>query len=194
MSKILHKVSKSISDFPSFPETQAKMPEYTLAEEVYDVMDVIVELGYVLFFGFVAPEVITLFLMSNMLRVHAFGWKLVYTMQRPFPDGASGLGVVFERVFHVMARCAVACNIVLILLTNSGEDVHHDSFEFLKEYFSRPAEGAGRERDWKSMLTVFFCHGWQHQHVTLFHRPGHPRYTCRCRPDSEEESGDTDAS
>merc|ERR1719456_1206524 len=144
MSKILHKVSKSISDFPSFPETQAKMPEYTLAEEVYDVMDVIIELGYVLFFGFVAPEVITLFLLSNLLRVHAFGWKLVYTMQRPFPHGASGLGVVFERVFHVMSRCAVACNIILILLTTSEQDAQHDTFEWLKEYLSRPETGMER--------------------------------------------------
>lgn len=152
----MQNLAEKMNSMPSFPETQARMPQYTLAEEVYDVMDVIVELGYVLFFGFVAPEVISLFLISNMLRLHALGWKLVYTMQRPFPDMASGLGVVFERVFRVMSRCAVACNIVLILLTNSEENANHDAFQWLKELISRPATGDARDRDWKSMLAVFF--------------------------------------
>merc|ERR1719498_2138506 len=102
--KRLSDVITSENMFPSYPETQAHLPEYTVAEEVYDIMDVIIELGFVLFFGFVCPEVITLFFLSNSMRLHALGWKLVYTMRRPFPDSASGLGTVFEHVFALMAR------------------------------------------------------------------------------------------
>jgi hypothetical protein len=142
--------------YPSFAETQGKMPEYTLAEEVYDVMDVIVELGYVLFFGFVAPEVLTLFLMSNCLRLHALGVKLVYTMRRPFPVCAPGLGVVFYKIFRLMSRAAVACNILVLLLTNSDFRGKSDYFLWLKELLSTPLEGSERSRDWKSMIVVFF--------------------------------------
>lgn len=141
---------------PSYVESQAHMPKYSLSEEIYDSMDCIVELGYVLFFGFVAPEIVFLFLLSNLLRVHVLGKKLVNAMRRPVPSKSAGLGTIFDHVFYMTSRLAVACNIILILLTTSEDPANRDSLNGLKELLSRPTEGAGRERDWKTLIVVFF--------------------------------------
>lgn len=139
-----------------YPEAQAKMNEYSLAEEITDRMDVWVELGYVLFFGLVAPEVILLFLLSNLFRIHATGWKLAVTMRRPFPEGSAGIGKSFSTIFSIMSHCAVASNIVLLLIQNSAGPEGQDLLRWLKLAVGNPAEGERRDLDWKLMFGTFW--------------------------------------
>mmetsp|Transcript_58105 Transcript_58105/g.138234 ORF Transcript_58105/g.138234 Transcript_58105/m.138234 type:complete len:1087 (-) Transcript_58105:131-3391(-) len=145
----------SIARSRSYPEAQSRLPEYTELEAIADRMDVIVELGYVLFFGLVAPEVVLLFIMSTMIRLHAMGWKLVLAMRRPFPSAASGLGVAFEHVQVIMSQAAVACNVVLILITNAARPADYDLFQWLRGTLTTPDESMDRLHDYKAMLTMF---------------------------------------
>jgi len=147
--------SSTVPDL-SFPEAQAKMLEYTPTEEIYDRMDVWVELGYVLFFGLIVPDIILLFLVSNLMRVHALGWKLSYTMRRPLPDGSDGIGNTFRKIFKAMAQVAVGSNIVLLLINNaSGTLPEEDLFNEFKAAVGTADHNVTRNQDWKLMLTVF---------------------------------------
>jgi len=139
----------------SYPEAQSRLPEYKVVHAIADRMDLVVELGYVLFFGLVAPEVVILFVLSAMIRLHVLGLRLVHAMRRPFPYSSSGLGVVFEHVQVIMAQAAVACNVVLILLSNASRPAEKDLFQPLRGMLTTPDETYNRLHDYKAMLTMF---------------------------------------
>lgn len=139
----------------SWQEKQAKLPPYLLNDEIWERIDVIVELGYVLFFGFVAPEIIFLFLLNNLIRIRAMGWVLVNTFLRPFPRKASGIGYVFHSVYSFMLRVAVMSNVLLLLVYNAASSEKDDIFLWLKRALANEDESVERVRDWKSMMAVF---------------------------------------
>merc|ERR1712032_1657027 len=87
-------------------EVQASMPELSLSEQIEDSMDLMMELGFVLFFGNVAPEIICLFCTSNLIRTRAWGWKLLFAVRRPFPFRSAGLGSL-NKVVGYMSACSV---------------------------------------------------------------------------------------
>jgi len=135
-------------------EAQAKMPEYGLAEEIADRVWAIIELGYVLLFGLAAPEVLTLFLLSNVIHVRMLGWKLTHTLRRPFPHCADGIGGIFHSIYQLICRLAVVCNIVLVLMYNSEGPRAADMFLAFKQDVSTLDVNISRELDWKPMLAV----------------------------------------
>lgn len=139
----------------SFQEAQIKLPPYEILDDILDRVYAIVELGYVLFFGAVAPEIIALFLLSNVLHLRACGWKLLNALCRPFPHAATGIGPRFHFIYRFICRLAVACNIVLLLLLNAESPRAEDTFLALKNFVATPAEDMPREDDWKSMLVAF---------------------------------------
>jgi len=137
----------------SYQEAQAKQPAYLLTDEVWERIDVIFELGYVLFFGFAAPDIITLFLISNLARLRALGWILVYAVQRPYPRASSGIGHVFTGLYQFMCRAAVLCNLLLLIYYNAQGPAEGDFFLPLKSALVS-SQLAERHLDWKSMLVV----------------------------------------
>merc|ERR1712136_129457 len=72
--KVMARMSEGLLRNYSYQEAQSKLPDYSLSDEVWERVDVIVELGYVLCFGFAAPETFLLFLVSNLIRMRAIGW------------------------------------------------------------------------------------------------------------------------
>mmetsp|Transcript_37423 Transcript_37423/g.68461 ORF Transcript_37423/g.68461 Transcript_37423/m.68461 type:complete len:795 (-) Transcript_37423:86-2470(-) len=145
----------SVANRRSYPEAQSRLPEYKVVHAIADRMDLVVELGYVLFFGLVAPEVVILFVLSAMIRLHVLGLRLVHAMRRPFPYTSSGLGVVFGHVQVIMAQAAVACNVVLILLSNASRPPEEDLFHGIRSILTTPDETFDRLHDYKAMLTMF---------------------------------------
>lgn len=138
----------------SFMETQAKLDSYEVKEDVWERIDIMMELGYVLFFGFVAPEIIALLLVSNLIRIRAFGWMLLYALRRPFPRGADGLGKTMNFLYRVMCRAAVLINIVLLTLYNAQSPRSEDVFLWLRSQVTTQAPGVPRQSDWKAIMTV----------------------------------------
>lgn len=139
----------------SWQEKQAKLPPYILNDEIWERMDVIIDLGYVLFFGFCAPEIIFLFLLNNLIRIRALGWVLVNTYLRPFPRKASSFGQVFHEVYKFIFGVATVSNVLLLLVYNaSNPDEKDDSFLWLKELLATRDEDVERMQDWRSILTV----------------------------------------
>jgi len=139
-------------------EVQASMPDFSLSESVEDGMDLIIELGFVMFFGNVAPEIIWLFCASNLIRIRAWGWKLLFAVRRPFPAGSPGLGTL-NKVVGLMSVCSVWCNILLCMSLNlQYRSARGDVLTWLEDVVgSVPAKGTDlvEEANWRSMLAVF---------------------------------------
>lgn len=143
----------------SFQEAQAKLPEYTLAEEIWDHNDALIELTFVLFFGFMAPEIILLCFISNLARARALGWTVCHALRRPFPRQGKGIGRAFSTLHSLIGRLAIAVNIVLQLVYNAGCgscSSSTDKFAWLKEMLARPDPDIERQLDWKAMMVAFF--------------------------------------
>lgn len=139
----------------SFQEAQAKLPRLSIADEVWERIDVIIELGYVLFFGFVAPEIATLSFISTLLRLRAMGFIYINAVRRPFPRGANGIGEEFKVLYRFMCRVAVSSNIILLLFYNAQGPRSQDLFLWLKYAVGVPQEEIPRAMDWKVMLVIF---------------------------------------
>jgi len=139
-------------------EIQASLPENTLSEDVEDVMDLIIELAFVMFFGCIAPEIIWLFCVSNLIRIRAWGWKLLYAVQRPFPLSAAGLGTL-NKVVGILSASSVWCNIFLCLMIN----YHHyrsssaDVISWLEGVVGTTSHDSVSDLSvsWKTLLAVF---------------------------------------
>lgn len=140
----------------SYVEQQKELPVYTLEDEVWDEMDVVMELGFVVFFGCVAPEVIALFFVNNLLRLRLWGFKLLFAVRRPSPMGAAGIGM-WNKVVSNMTVCAVWCNLSLLIMMHSEGPAERDFFFRIKRFLAgREAETVKRELDWRAMLAAFF--------------------------------------
>jgi len=134
-------------------EIQASMPEFSLSEQIEDSMDLIIELGFVLFFGNVAPEIIWLFCASNLIRIRAWGWKLLFAVRRPFPVRSAGLGSL-NKVVGYMSACSVWCNILLCLtLREQYKSSKGDVLAWLEQLVRTELESKGAS--WKSTLAMF---------------------------------------
>merc|ERR1712137_1519616 len=106
-------------------------------------MDMIIELGFMLFFGSIAPEIVLLFCASNLLRLRVWGWKLLFAVRRPFPACSNGIGL-WNRVVYVMVVCAVWCNAVLLVIFNSkAHGTHRDLFFWLEKLVTETVPGSG---------------------------------------------------
>lgn len=137
-------------------EIQASMPEFSLSEDVEDCMDLIIELGFVLFFGCVAPEIIWLFCVSNLIRIRAWGWKLLFAVRRPFPSSSAGLGTL-NKVISLMSMASVWCNILLCLSLNlQYRSSKGDILSWLEQIIGYTADIVPEEDvNWKALLPVF---------------------------------------
>jgi len=138
----------------SYLEAQAKLQEYRPTDEAEDRIAGFINLGYVLFFALVAPQIIPIFMIGNVVHLRGLMWKLMHVYQRPFPAGASGLGNELHKIFVFMTKVAIACNLVLVLMINSEGTEVEDIFLKVKENLSTVS--FPRDKDWKSMLAVFF--------------------------------------
>jgi len=139
----------------SYLELQRNMPAYTLDYDVADKVSQFIGLGFVLFFGLMASETLLMFFFGNLIRLRAWGWKLLFGMQRVFPQSADGLGI-WNTIIYAMSAIAVYSNIAQIILINAQGPVDDDIFLSLKRLVATEAEGVSRENDWKTMMVTFF--------------------------------------
>mmetsp|Transcript_7432 Transcript_7432/g.13258 ORF Transcript_7432/g.13258 Transcript_7432/m.13258 type:complete len:810 (-) Transcript_7432:78-2507(-) len=101
----------------SFMERQAKMFDYRIEDQIADVLDLVVALGYVFLFGGVSPAVAFIALMVFLLRLRCHAWKLCNVMRRPFPDAADGLGA-WNNILELLSWMGLM-SCVLIPIRNS---------------------------------------------------------------------------
>lgn len=121
-----------------YKEAQQKLGSPTVDEEIWMRVDNLMELGYVLFFGFSAPEILLLFLFTNLLRMKALGWMLINALRRPFPRRSPGIGAAFFSLYIVICRVAVVSNIVLLLVYNAQGASADDLFRQFKLLVANP--------------------------------------------------------
>lgn len=133
----------------SFVEIQKELPENDIKNQIEEDMEVTIGLGFVLFFGMVAPEVFLFFFLASLIRLRTWGFKWLFALRRPMPQGAPGLGHM-NQIYRLMMRFAVASNIALMVVKSAESG--HDIFLPMKLLLTNPEEDIGN--DWKSMLVV----------------------------------------
>merc|ERR1719329_20914 len=86
----------------SYVEEQSKYSEYADAEQVQDMIQLVVPLGYVLLFGGVAPFIIPMAFLIFAISFRAGGYTLITASKRPVPKEMYGIGSWREVVIGLM--------------------------------------------------------------------------------------------
>jgi hypothetical protein len=104
----------------SYLEAQSQMPPRDKLQIVCDQLDVVIQLGYVLFFGVLRPRISILFLCISLIRVHAHAWGLLGDNRRPFPEATHGLGVRNEVLCKLISFSTLPASMLLVLINSDG--------------------------------------------------------------------------
>mmetsp|Transcript_35540 Transcript_35540/g.81421 ORF Transcript_35540/g.81421 Transcript_35540/m.81421 type:complete len:811 (-) Transcript_35540:138-2570(-) len=107
----------------SFMERQAKMFDYRIQDQITDVLDLVIALGYVFLFGGVSPAVAFISLLVFLLRLRCHAWKLCNVMRRPFPDATDGLGA-WNNILELLSWLGLATCVLVPIMNYQWIDDH----------------------------------------------------------------------
>eukprot|EP00931_Biecheleriopsis_adriatica_P032815 TRINITY_DN19102_c0_g1_i1.p1 TRINITY_DN19102_c0_g1~~TRINITY_DN19102_c0_g1_i1.p1 ORF type:complete len:568 (-),score=90.57 TRINITY_DN19102_c0_g1_i1:35-1738(-) len=96
----------------SYQEQQAKMNDYDRRALNSDYLEILMLLGFVLFFGIVFPVAAILMFLALLLQLRADAWKLCHAYRRPYPQRACNIGFV-NNVLGTYFYFAVISNVSL---------------------------------------------------------------------------------
>lgn len=98
-----------------YMEIQAKMNEYSVDEQIDDMLSFVIAVGYVLLFGGVCPFVIFIALIVFMVQMRAVAWKLCRLTKRPFPIATHGLGA-WNDMLNTLAWLGMFATVLIPIL------------------------------------------------------------------------------
>jgi len=105
----------------TYLEEQSKMPHYTQEEEVADVLDMVMALGYLFLFGAQAPLLCPFCLMLFLLYLRVIAWKLCVVYRRPYPSIEHGIGS-WDTVILWMSWIGVTTTVAIPLVNERAFD------------------------------------------------------------------------
>jgi len=94
-----------------------------------DMMDAVIQFGYMSLFVTAFPAAAAVALVSNIISIKGKAWKLLNVHQRPAPVAAEDIGQ-FQSLLLFTAICAVITNAALTVFTMNVLDSFSDSFRF----------------------------------------------------------------
>jgi len=94
-----------------------------------DMMDAVIQFGYMSLFVTAFPAAAAVALVSNIISIKGKAWKLLNVHQRPAPVAAEDIGQ-FQSLLLFTAICAVITNAALTVFTMNVLDNFSDSFRF----------------------------------------------------------------
>jgi hypothetical protein len=98
---------------------QAKLDQYHATDLNNDILDVILPMCFVIFFGMVFPLSVPLLLIVVLSQVRCDAWKLTHLFQRPYPALAKSLGV-FDTFLEVCGIFMIATNVGIMMVEFGG--------------------------------------------------------------------------
>lgn len=115
-------------------EADVKKAEYDDDTLIYDYLEILFPLAFVMFFSKYAPfAILVLALLTTMCKLRTSAWKMVWAIRRPFPERANGIGV-WNETLHSIAYASIFFNILPFLVEM---DMYFVYFPALKAYRER---------------------------------------------------------
>mmetsp|Transcript_41580 Transcript_41580/g.114564 ORF Transcript_41580/g.114564 Transcript_41580/m.114564 type:complete len:944 (-) Transcript_41580:115-2946(-) len=103
----------------SFFELQVHMSTYGSTELTNDYLNILLPLGFVIFFGMVSPESVLLLLLALLFRVRTSAWKLLHVYRRPYPSFVQDIGV-FNDMLGFYGYMMLLSNLGLLVVDFGG--------------------------------------------------------------------------
>ena len=100
---------------------EGRMEPYGDMENFDDYNELVIQFGYVVFFGAACPIVALLALMNNMIEIRADAFKLCTVLQRPAPLRAEGIGA-WLAILQTMSIISVLTNCGIVFITSRSLD------------------------------------------------------------------------
>ena len=114
----------------SRPELEFLLEPYsTDSQFVDDMMDAVIQFGFMSLFVTAFPGTAALALLSNIIGLKGKAWKLINIHQRPTPVAAEDIGQ-FQSLLLITAIIAVITNAALTVFTMSVLDTFSEGFRF----------------------------------------------------------------
>ena len=103
------------------PEVEFFKRDYTIESKIYDYMEIVLEYGYLAFFGACWPLAPAVALLNNYIEARLDASKLSIECRRVFPFGAEDIGA-FDNILLFMGYAALFVNAAIICV--------HGHFEY----------------------------------------------------------------
>ena len=83
---------------------------------VSDYLELVIQLGFIIFFGIALPAVALLALLNNYFAIRLIAYRTLYVFHRPVPQGADGIGI-WSSIIDYMIVIAIIVNAGIISFT-----------------------------------------------------------------------------
>lgn len=107
------------NSFKAYMEQQAKMDNYSVDDDINDMLSLVISVGYVLLFGGVCPAVVLIALVVFMVQLRATAWRFCRVTKRPFPVDAASLGA-WDSILSTLSWLGMLASVTIPLL-----NTHH---------------------------------------------------------------------
>jgi hypothetical protein len=150
---------KDVAVGAGFVERQAKFPGYRFKEQIEDMLELVIALGYVFLFGAVAPSIVVFCLVVFIVQIGSNSYILLHFTQRSVPRTQNGVGA-WRDVIRLLTLAGVLFSAFLFVSERHGRPVSHDH----QAHLFYPLQ------HWRGVLhgldQLFFpCHG--HRNASL---------------------------
>jgi len=116
-------------------EAEDQMEKERYSSTIDDMSEMVVQFGYVTLFVMCFPLIPLLAIINNIFEIKVDAINLVWSSQRPDPNGSNGLGT-WNSVLGLFSICSVATNAALITTrTTLLSEIIADTDESVKLYF-----------------------------------------------------------
>lgn len=80
-----------------------------------------IQYGFIVMFSMAFPATSLLAFLNNVIEIRSDAYKLTIVLQRPWPQGAPGLGV-WNQIFSILTCCGIVTNTMMLLYTSKFGD------------------------------------------------------------------------
>mmetsp|Transcript_42132 Transcript_42132/g.111023 ORF Transcript_42132/g.111023 Transcript_42132/m.111023 type:complete len:972 (-) Transcript_42132:369-3284(-) len=96
----------------SYIEEQGKMGPYQRDEQITDMMGMVIQLGFLMFFGAIAPGISGIMFVAWAIQLKTWAWKLTNSCKRTLPRFSDGIGQ-WNNVMSVVGYCGIVVTIAV---------------------------------------------------------------------------------
>mmetsp|Transcript_3301 Transcript_3301/g.6617 ORF Transcript_3301/g.6617 Transcript_3301/m.6617 type:complete len:583 (-) Transcript_3301:164-1912(-) len=96
----------------SYIEEQGKMAPYEGDEAITDMMGMVIQLGFLMFFGAIAPGISGIMFVAWAIQLKTWAWKLTNSSKRTLPRFSDGIGQ-WNNVMSVVGYCGIVVTIAV---------------------------------------------------------------------------------